>query len=340
MLPKLRLSFGASAGIARALDRSARYARTRDPIVILGERGTGKTALAQHIHALSGRTGAFIGESAPAIPKDMETAHLTGHARGAFTGAYQDRCGLLEGSHQGTFFLDEVGLASNQVQRVLLRLLESPSIRRLGETRERTVDVRLIVATNEELGALVSRGEFRADLFDRLGSMMIRLPPLQDRQDEILPLAARFLADAGEEMGLETAPSLAPEVQAFFLTARWLGNIRQLRSVCRAALAMAYPRTEVEMQDLPPEFVASLGDVGRARCTRAADNQERLREALAQANGSKTKAARLLGISRQTLYRLLNAATAGVLAAVCHMSANRLQTFMFHVTLHRLGHGH
>ncbi|MGH7525118.1 MAG: sigma 54-interacting transcriptional regulator [Gemmatimonadales bacterium] len=283
--------FGASVAVTKVLNQSARFAGSRDPILILGERGTGKSALARHIHVLSRRPGAFVEESAAAIPKDMEAVHLTGHARGAFTGAHDDRKGLLEAAHQGTFFLDEVGLASEGLQQTLLRLIENPSLRRLGELRERTVDVRLIAATNEDLEKRIAQGSFRADLWDRLGCMVLRLPRLVDRKDEILPLAVHFLTEAARERGLSTPPALSPRVQDFFVAAQWPGNIRELRSVCRTALLLAHPRDRIDLDDLPLEFVAPLGDIGRARRIQATDKQRRLQEALEQADGNKAKAA-------------------------------------------------
>jgi DNA-binding NtrC family response regulator len=276
----------------------------------LGRAGTGKSALAQHIHSLSGRTGPFVEESAPAIPRDMEAAHLTGHARGAFTGAHEDRKGLLEAAHLGTFFLDEIGLASAQLQQVLLRLTERRPQRRLGELRERPVDVRLIAATNEDLAANVKAGSFRADLLDRFGHMIVRMPNLADREDEILPLANHFLAEAATERQLLEPPILSQAVQDFFMASKWPGHVRELRAVCRASLVMALPECRIEMQHLPPEFVAPLGDIGRTRYSRAISEPVlSLQQALEKAGGNKSKAARLLGISRQQLYRLLHAAS-------------------------------
>lgn len=298
-----RLLFGTSAAISRVLDQCARFARTRDPIVLLGERGTGKTALAEQIHEWSQRSGEFVEESAAALTRDMEVARLTGHVRGAFTDAREDRPGLLEGAHGGTFFLDEVQLASAQLQGVLLRLLERASIRRVGDVRERLIDVRLVVASNEDLSALVAQGRFRADLLDRFGCMVVRLPTLAERRDEIIPLAERFLAEAAREHALDSQPTMSLSMQELMLASPWPGNIHQLRWVSRTALALAVPRWHLGVEDLPLEFVAPLGDLGRARYFKAAEREHRLREALERAGGVKAEAARLLGVSRQTIYR-------------------------------------
>ena len=329
-----RLLFGTSASVAQVLDQCVRFARTSDPIVLLGERGTGKTALAEHIHGLSGRRGPFVEESAAGLPRDLELARLTGHVRGAFTDAREDRAGLLESANHGTFFLDEIHLASAQLQGILLRLLERSTVRRLGDVRERPVDLRLIVAGNEDLHALAGTGQFRADLLDRFGCMVVRLPPLSARREEILPLAERFLAEAAGEMGLAACPSMSGPMRGLLLSAAWPGNIRQLRAVCRTAVALAAPSTLLGAEHLPLDFVAPLGDTGRVRYARAlhpefqprdgtsptatgaADPSTRrqtrrralavrIQEALTQTGGNRAAAARLLQISRTQLYRHL-----------------------------------
>lgn len=316
-----RLLFGTSPAITKVLDQCARFARTRDPIVLAGERGTGKTALAENIHELSQRPGEFVQESAAALPRDMEVARLAGHVKGAFTDAREDRPGLLEFAHCGTFFLDEVQLASPQLQGILLRLLEKSCIRRLGDVRERPVDVRLIVASNEDLGGLVKENRFRADLLDRFGCMLVRLPRLAERRDEIIPLAERFLAEAAREHALDSPITMSVSMQDLLLASPWPGNIRQLRSVCRTALALAVPRNHLGVEDLPLDFVAPLGDLGRARYSMAAEREQRLREVLERTDGDKTKAAKLLGVSRQTLYRWIEEACPS-----CHVSPDTLQS--------------
>ena len=299
------LLLGTSAAITKVLNLCARYARTPDPIVLLGQRGTGKTALAGLIHSWSQRPGEIVEESAAALPKDMEIARLCGHVKGAFTDARDDRPGLMEAAHRGTFFLDEVQLSSAQLQGVLLRLLEKSSIRRIGDVRERPVDVRLVVASNQDLSQLVAHGSFRADLLDRFGCMSVRLPRLADRKDDVIPLAQQFLEQAAAELGHVEPPIMSEPMQALLLASSWPGNIRQLRSVCRTALALATPRVLLGVEDLPHEFVAPLGDLGRARYSKAAEREDRVRDALARVEGNRAAAARLLGVSRQTLYRWL-----------------------------------
>ena len=311
-----RLLFGTSAPMAKVLHESARYAKTGYPLLLLGEPGTGKSALARHIHELSGRTGSFIKESAAAIPEHLEVAHLGGHARGSFTGAHSDRMGLLEAAHRGTFFLDEMGLASPKVQEILLQVLDG-QFRRLGEVRDRQIDVRLIAATNAELDEIVEQGGFRRDLRQRFGYLSIRLPALALRRDEILPLADYFLGREAEVQACEQ-PQLSDEVRACLLAAPWKGNIRELEAVCRYAMLHIGPAGRVELADLPPEFLATTGAVlQRKHDVSLAD---RARKALEQTHGNKAAAARLIGISRRHMHRLLAASSAMVFCELCDLT--------------------
>lgn len=317
MSQQLRLLFGVSDAIAKVLDASSRYAHSRHPLLILGQRGTGKTALARHIHILSGRTGSFIRESAAAIPEHLEVAHLGGHARGSFTGAHTDRMGLIEAAHRGTFFLDELGLASARVQEILLQVLDG-QVRRLGEVRDRQIDVRLIAATNVELDDLISRGEFRRDLRERFGYLVIHMPPLAERRDEILPLADHFLRVEAELQGLGERPSFSEAVRSSLMAAPWTGNIRELEAVCRYALLHAGSEDQIDMADLPPEFLATIGLVLQRKheCSLA----ERARQALQQTHGNKAAAARLIGISRRHMHRILTASSMMICCELCDLT--------------------
>jgi DNA-binding NtrC family response regulator len=317
MTQQLRLVFGTSCAIQEALADAVRYAAARRPVLILGAPGTGKTKLAQHIHTLSGRTGEFVKESSAAIPEHLEVSHLSGHARGAFTGADRDQAGLIERAHRGTFFLDELALASAKVQQLLLHLLDDGQVRRIGEARDRPVDVRFIAATNADLVALVDSGGFRRDLRDRFGHLVITLPSLAERQDEILSLAGRFLQREADLRKLETPPVLSDQVRACLLAAPWTGNIRELEAVCVYALLHAIPGRVIEMDHLPPDFVAPLGDVLRSRHDQSA--AERAAHALRQAGGNKAKAARLLGVTRQHFYRLLAGVSVLLLCDLCNL---------------------
>jgi DNA-binding NtrC family response regulator len=318
MPQQLRLLFGTSAPIAKVLHESARFAKTGYPLLLLGEPGTGKSVLARHVHDLSGRLGSFIKESAAAIPEHLEVAHLGGHARGSFTGAHADRMGLLEAAHRGTFFLDELGLASGKVQEILLQVLDG-QLRRLGEVRDRQIDVRLIAATNAELEELVDRGTFRRDLRDRFGYLMIRLPPLAQRRDEVLPLADHFLRREAEVNGSSEPASLSGEVRACLMAAPWKGNIRELEAVCRYAVLHAEAGGRIELADLPPEFLATVGMILQRK--RRSSHPGLAREALEKSQGNKTAAARLMGISRRHIHRLLAASSMMILCELCDLTA-------------------
>jgi DNA-binding NtrC family response regulator len=316
MNQQLGLLFGTSRAIQKVLFDSARFAPTDYPILLLGAPGTGKSVLARQLHRLSARSGEFVKESAASVPAHLEVSHLVGHVRGAFTGADSDRIGLLEAAHHGTFFFDELGLASSKVQEILLHLLDDRTIRRVGEVRKRLLDVRFIAATNADLEHMIARGEFRRDLRDRFGYLVLRLPSLAERRDEILPLADEFLRQEASVLALPERPVLSDRVRACFLAAPWPGNIRELEAVSRYAVLHAAPGQQIQMDDLPADFVETLGDVLRARSEQS--EADRVRAALHQSGGNKAKAARILGVSRQHFYRLLAGISALLLCDVCN----------------------
>jgi DNA-binding NtrC family response regulator len=225
--------------------------------------------------------------------------------------------GLLEAAHRGTFFLDELALASPKVQEILLQVLEG-QLRRLGEVRDRCIDVRLIAATNVELDEMVDRGGFRRDLRERFGYLVLRMPPLAERRDEILPLADHFLRQETEALRLTARPVLSTEVRACFMAAPWRGNIRELESVCRYAVLHIAPEHCIEMADLPPEFLSTVGAVLQRRHQRSL--AERARLALEESRGNKSAAARLLGISRRHMHRLLAASTMMMCWELCDLT--------------------
>lgn len=265
----VELHFGTSPRIERLLDLCARYARTRDPILIVGERGTGKSMLAGRIHAESGRTGQLVSKHLLSINGELDRDELAGHVRGAYTGAVDSRKGLVETAHGGTLFLDELGSATAGVQELLIELLDRGSLRRLGEDRCRPVDVRLVTATNVDLDARAASGEFRPDLLDRLGYLRLEVPPLRERRDEITELTARFLHEVTIGPRGSRAPRFSRDALAALRSAAWPGNIRELKGVCVAAALHAYPRPVIELGDLPQHIVAPLGRVLRERHDRA-----------------------------------------------------------------------
>jgi len=297
------LLFGDTGAMARVLVECEQYAVTKYPVLILGEPGTCKTALAHHIHGMSGRAGAFVNCSRVGIPANLEHSFLAGHRRGAFTGAESDRLGLVEAAHRGTLFLDELGLASAVVQSILLQLLDTGTLRRVGETRVRPVDTRLLAATNADLDQMCKGGTFRRDLLGRFGFLRIDLPPLRDRRDEILPLVGHYLRVECNAIGRDEPPSLSDTVRRTLREARWRDNVREVQSLCRYLAVQNNAGSQVELSDLPPPFLQSLGSIATHQAKlplarRAALEVER-------ANGNKSQAARALGVSRRHLYRLL-----------------------------------
>jgi two-component system nitrogen regulation response regulator GlnG len=305
-----QLLFGESRAIRKVLDQCERYARITDPLLILGAPGSGKTVIARHIHQLSRRPGAFVNEAASSIPSHLELPHLFGHVRGAFTGAGEDRMGLIEAAHGGTFFLDEVGDASLTIQLLLRQLLENGTVRRVGDRRDRPVDVRFIAATNAPLEEMAGTGSFRKDLLDRFGFFRIQVPALADRRDEILLLVDFFLERAVRDYGLAQRPVLSDAVRDCLRAAPWKGNVRELENLCKYVALQVDDGATVEMTDLPPDFLASMGELMQHRHDRPL--YLRARDAVCQANGNKTEAARRLGVSRQHLYRLLSDLRANV----------------------------
>lgn len=303
-----RLLFGKSRAITKALDLARAYAPHPDILVLLGEPGTGKSAMAEYIHELSGRSGKFIKESASNIPDSLIVSTLAGYRRGAFTGASEPHCGLIEAAHNGTFFLDELGEASPALQQFLRRVLDDRAIQPLNQARPIPVNVRFIFATNADLEAEVENGRFRRDLYHRLGFFRIPMPRLADRRDEILALMDFFFEREAARRGLAGRVVLDDEVRDVLRCAPWVGNVRDLEHLC-SYLTVWYhsqsgPRRPIALCDLPPSMVLRAGDLIEAKAKRQRTAQD-ARAALAHTKGDKTAAAQLLGVSRRTIYRWL-----------------------------------
>lgn len=281
-----------------ASDLVDRLAGSDAPLLILGERGTGKTTLARQLHERSGRTGKFVAYQLGTASAALHLNDLFGHARGAFTGAELHRTGLVETAAGGTLFLDELGTASARVQRTLLSLLDQGEYRRQGEDRSRLATARIIAATNADLDALATRGRFRPDLLDRFGYFRIELPPLRRYRDHIVPL---FLARLARH-GAAPAAALTGEVRRLLIRAPWPGNLRQLDHVARYVAATLAPRTAVDVADLPPRFLQSVHVDPTAPL---ADWPSRILESLRRTGGNVSQAARDLGVDRRTVHRHL-----------------------------------
>ena len=247
---------GDSLALRQVLHQASMAAPRDLTTLILGEQGAGKEGLARALHEASGRTGPLITVDLSAIPEDLVASELFGYARGAFTGADRDRLGAFRAAHGGTLFLDEVGNLSDKNQAMLLGVLQEKKVRPLGNDRVYTVDVRVVAATNRDLHGMAERGAFKADLLARLSGVVLRLPPLRERREDILSLARTFLAQARGDKTLPD-PWASPEVEAALLDHAWEDNIRGLQNVLRWAAAQTRPGQALQLEH--------LGEVGQKK---------------------------------------------------------------------------
>jgi two-component system, NtrC family, response regulator AtoC len=292
------------------LDLVRRAARSRSTVLITGESGTGKELIARAVHYHSDRvTGPFVAVNCKAFAEGILESELFGHERGAFTGAERTKSGLFERTHGGTLFLDEIGEITGDFQAKLLRVLQERTFRRVGSMEERTVDVRVVAATNRDLQVEVAANRFREDLYFRLAVIPIHLPPLRERREDVLPLAQHFLAKWNGEIARNLSGWM-PEVESYFLRHAWPGNVRELENTIERGVVLArgdritlddllLPAELATSPDQEPHVAASLQEfLDHA----AAD---RIRAVLRETNGMRGEAARRLGVDRTTLYRLM-----------------------------------
>jgi DNA-binding NtrC family response regulator len=269
-------------------------------VLLLGESGTGKELAARALHALSKNAkGPFIAVNCGAFTESLLESELFGHEKGAFTGATQMRQGAFERAHNGTLFLDEVGLASPNVQTRLLRVLEEREIMRVGGSKTISVNVRVIAASNRDLDELVAEKKFRRDLLYRLQVITIRLPPLRERPDDIQPLAEHFINLFCRENG-KHIETIAPDFYAELKKYHWPGNVRELRNVIEAAVVLAtVPELKTEKLKLPTQHKEAVqGEISLAEIERHA-----ILTALQRHKGNRTLAAEELNISTRTIQR-------------------------------------
>ncbi|WP_437325281.1 sigma-54-dependent transcriptional regulator [Sorangium sp. So ce381] len=296
-----------------------RVAPTDATVLILGETGTGKELVARAIHEHSSRASHRpIAVNCAAIPRSLIESELFGHARGSFTGAATDRAGLFEEAHGSTLFLDELGELRPTVQAKLTRVLEERAVRRIGEARERKIDVRLIAATHRDLRAMVKTGAFREDLWFRLNVCVIELPPLRERADDIPLLAQRFLAERAPQ-SRSNATRFSAAAMSALQTYRWPGNARELKSAVERAVVIE-TSGEIRLESLPPEVqgasplrLTSASDVDLAQlsyreavdASREETNRRYLEAVMRRFQGDVTQAAAHAGVERESFYRLL-----------------------------------
>ena len=296
----------ASEPMKKTLDLARRVARVDSSVLITGESGVGKERVARLIHEESERAARpFVAVNCGAVTESLLESELFGHVRGSFTGATQDRVGLFEAAHHGTIFLDEIGELAQAMQVKLLRVLQEHEIRRVGESRTRKVDVRIIAATNRDLAEEVAAARFRDDLYYRLRVIELRIPPLRDRRQDVLPIARRALTQISRKMQREMTGFTAAAAD-LLLRYPWPGNVRELQNAIEHAVVLAQgPR--IDAHDLPEEVRSR--NVHRLSLDTSRTLAELERDyilAVLEANhGNQKRTAEQLGIGTATLYRRL-----------------------------------
>jgi two-component system response regulator HydG len=305
-----------SASMAELGSLVRRVAESDVTVLLLGETGTGKERVAHAIHQLSPRsTGRFVPINCAALPAELLESELFGHVKGSFTGAASDRAGLFEEADGGTLFLDEIAEMRFSLQAKLTRALEERAIRRIGESRERAVDARVVAATHRDVEAMVADESFREDLWYRLNVAAVKVPPLRERKEDVELLAAHFLRERAPRRGrriIGFTSAAATALEGF----DWPGNVRQLRAaVERACVVSAGER--IDVGDLPPEIsgappredkLAKLADLSWSEAVEAgrdATARSYLEEVLRRHQGRVSEAAAHAGVERESFYRLL-----------------------------------
>lgn len=300
---------GASAPMQRVYSLIEALADVPTTVLINGESGTGKELVAAALHSSGGRAaGPFVKVNCSALSEALLESELFGHVRGAFTGAIANKTGRFEKANGGTLFLDEIGDISPAIQMRLLRVLQESEFERVGESTPIKVDVRIIAATNQNLSEMVSQGKFRQDLYYRLNVVRLALPALRERGDDIDLLVTHFIAKFNDKFG-KNIRDVSDDVMDVFLTHTWPGNVRELEHAIEHASILC--KTDIiSVQDLPLDQFETLAGSplsasGKSATSPVSQNNLTLEEALVMTDGNKTQAARLLGISRRTVYRHL-----------------------------------
>jgi two-component system response regulator HydG len=292
----------------RLVDLARRVARVDTTVLITGESGTGKERIARFLHDESSRAaGPFVAINCGAITETLLESELFGHARGAFTGAVQDRAGLFEAANGGTLLLDEVGEMSAGVQVKLLRVLQEREIRRVGENRSRAVNARVVAATNRDLLDRIAEGAFRMDLYYRLNVVQLHMPSLRDRHEDILPLARVMLAESAMRLN-RPVTSLSARAADQLLYYNWPGNVRELQNAMERAVVLAeVSRTDIE--DLPEVVRTAIPTPSLTGPVKALEliEKEYILAVLDRNDGNQTITAEQLEIGTATLYRKLKA---------------------------------
>ncbi|MBN1759363.1 MAG: sigma-54-dependent Fis family transcriptional regulator, partial [Chitinispirillaceae bacterium] len=277
------------------------------PVLITGESGTGKERIARLVHRESVRSGGpFLAVNCGAITETLIESEFFGHVRGAFTGANTDRVGLFEAANHGTLLLDEIGEISPGMQVKLLRVLQEREIRRIGENRNRLIDVRILAATNRDLSDAIIRGAFRRDLYYRLKVVELHVPSLCERKEDILPLARVMLAEAADRM-TRNITGITPAAADQLLRYGWPGNVRELENVMERAVALT-SGSRIDLVDLPEEIRGTFPKpvLNGSSVQPLSEIEKEYILAVFERNGrNQAKSARELQIGSATLYRKL-----------------------------------
>jgi len=309
--PHIRRIFTCDRALRQLLADLPRFARVDLPVLILGEPGTGKELIAEALWALSHRAAhPFVRLNCANLGADLAGSELFGHLKGAFTGADKTRAGKFKTAHRGTLFLDEVGDLPLPVQPRLLRVLEQGEIEPVGSDSSLRVDVRLIAATNQDLPRLIAQGKFRQDVFDRLAVLVIQLPPLRERGEDVLLLARKFLREEACRYQ-RRVKDFAPAAERRLREYHWPGNIRELKNVItRAALfsrGLLVRDTDLHFAPARPDSPGQIRNSAEGPCLRPSRSE--LLELLGEEGGNVSATARRLGVCTRTMYRWLKAYT-------------------------------
>jgi len=296
------------AGVSDASKKLSNYiklvAPTNMSVLIIGDSGTGKEYVAKNIHDQSKRAKeTFIAVDCGAIPKEIASSEFFGHIKGSFTGAVNDKTGHFQAANGGTLFLDEIGNLNYELQVQLLRALQERKIKPVGSNQEINVDIRVIAATNEDLKKAVENGDFREDLYHRLNEFSIQVPALRKRKDDLMLFADHFLEKANEELERDVV-GFSDEALELLYSYSWPGNLREMQNTIKRSVLLATGKI-IDVDALPMQMQTETKEEESYSLFKNKNEQELILDALEQANGNKSKAARILSIDRKTLYNKL-----------------------------------